>query len=328
MDVLRSADPVSRGGSRYGSQTMVAAGSLSAVALSVLVVAVLAGGTYLLLGTGERKTPQVRGRGGQPIFRSRRSRRWQQRFAVVLLLGAIASVAAAVAQFRVSRQVTHGTVVLVIDASDSMTKTDVAPSRLAAAEAAARAFLTQLPTGFRVGLVAFAQEPDIVLTPTTDRDRAASATETLTTASGTAIGDGLSSALDVVQADWRSNGSGPAAVVLLTDGVDTGSTVAPLRAASRAKSLGVPVFTVAVGAVSSGSGGANVGLLTQMADVTGGRTFSAATAGELSQVYGRLGSRLSYDLAVTNIGTYFVVGAVVLAIAAGVLVLLAARPQD
>ena len=307
---------------------MVAAGSSSAVLLSVVVIAVLAGGTYLLLGTGERGKSQARGRRNRPIFHSRRFRRWQGRIAVLLLLGAVASVAAAVAQFRVSRQVTHGTVILVIDASESMKKTDVAPNRLAAAEAAARAFLTQLPTGFRVGLVTFAQQPDVVLTPTINRGQVDAATGTLTTASGTSIGDGLSSALDVLQADWQRNGNGPAAVVLLTDGLDTGSRVPPLQAASRATSIGVPVFTVAVGAVAAGSGGANIGLLTQMANTTGGKTFSAATAGELSQVYETLGSRLSYDLAVTNIGAYFIVAAVVLAIGAGVLALLAARPQD
>jgi Ca-activated chloride channel family protein len=292
-------------------------------------VVVLAGGTYLLLGSGQRQDRSVRGRRAPAKFRSRRSGRWQKRIAVLLLLGAIACVAGAVAQFRVSRQVTHGTVILVIDASESMNSRDIAPSRLGAAESAARAFLQQLPAGFRVGLVSFARVPAVLLPPTADRNQAVAATSTLTTSTGTSIGDGLTSALDALQDDWRRNGNGPAAVVLLTDGLDTGSRVPPIQAASRATSLGVPVFTVAVGATEPGSQrGANTELLKQIADTTGAKSFTAQSASELSEVYGTLGSRLSYDLAVTNVGAYFVVAAVVLAVAAGVLTLLASRPQD
>jgi Ca-activated chloride channel family protein len=308
---------------------MIGAGISSAVLLSVVVVLVLAWGTYRLLGSGERQNRSDRGRRAPAKFRSRRSNRWQKRIAVLLLLGAIACVAAAVAQFRVSRQVTHGTVILVIDASESMNSKDIAPSRLEAAESAARAFLQKLPPDFRVGLVSFARVPAVVLPPTADRNQAVAVTSTLTTSTGTSIGDGLTSALDALQDDWQRNGSGPAAVVLLTDGLDTGSRVPPIQAAKRATSLGVPVFTVAVGATEPGSQkGANTELLQQIADTTGAKSFTAQTASELSQVYGTLGSRLSYDLAVTNIGAYFVVAAVVLAVGAGVLTLLASRPQD
>jgi Ca-activated chloride channel family protein len=314
----------------YRCAMIVAAGSSSTVLLSVVVVLVLAGGTYLLLGSGERqKKGSVRGRRAPTKFRSRRSGRWQKRIAVLLLLGAIACVAAAVAQFRVNRQVRQGTVILVIDASESMNNKDIAPSRLEAAESAAREFLQQLPADFRVGLVSFARAPALVLSPTADRNQAEAATSTLTTSSGTSIGDGLTSALDALQDDWRRNGNGPAAVVLLTDGLDTRSRVPPLQAANRATSLGVPVFTVAVGATEPGSQrGANTELLRQIADATGAKSFTAQSASQLTQVYGTLGSRLSYDLAVTNIGAYFVVAAVVLAVAAGVLTLLASRPQD
>ena len=66
------------------------------------------------------------------------------------------------------------------------------------------------------------------------------------------IGDGLSSALDAIQADRGDAGDRPAAVVLLSDGRDSGSTIPPERAAARAAELGVFVYTVTIGEATHG----------------------------------------------------------------------------
>ncbi len=75
-------------------------------------------------------------------------------------------------QFRfLKEEGSAGTVILAMDVSESMGRTDVEPNRLEAAKEAARAFLDRLPTDLQVGLVTFAARSDVVVAPTTDSDR-------------------------------------------------------------------------------------------------------------------------------------------------------------
>ena len=237
----------------------------------------------------------------------------------LLLLGAVGCLVGAFLQFRVSQEVTQATVILVLDASDSMDQTDVLPSRLAAAQDAARSFLEEVPPDFRIGFVTFAGTVTVHSPPTLDRASVLTALDSLTTARGTLIGDGLDAGIDLLQGDRQINGEGPAAVILLSDGLDTGSVVPPTQAATRAGSLGVPVFTVLLGEPTiDPQGVSNEGLLRLMAETTGAQAFNAATAGELDRVYQNLGSNLSTRLAVTDIGTPFLIAAGVLALAAAI----------
>lgn len=236
---------------------------------------------------------------------------------LLLLLGAIGSLAGAFLQFRLSQEVTQATVILVLDASNSMDATDVLPSRLEAAQKAARSFLDEVPPDFRVGLVTFAATPSVLAEPTLDRAPVREALQSLTTERHTVIGDGLSAALDSLQADWRTNEEGPAALLLLTDGEDTGSEVPPMDAAGRAADLEVPVYTVLLGEPSITDGVSNEGLLQVIAQTTGARAFNAETSDELDRVYTNIGSTLSTQLAVTDIGMPFLIAAGVLGLAAG-----------
>jgi Ca-activated chloride channel homolog len=249
---------------------------------------------------------------------ARRGSQWRRRLPAALLAGAVASLAVAFAQFQLNRQVTDGTVVLAIDVSRSMAATDVRPDRLTAAESAAQGFVDRLPSGFRVGLVSFSNESSVVAAPTTDRSSVQHELTSLAIPSsyGTVIGDGLSSALDAIVADRRSDANRPAAIVLLSDGQDSGSTIPPDQAASRAEALGIPVYTVAIGQPSSGGTGAN--LLGQIAEQTGAKTYTSSTAGELTQVYDTLGSRISYELAIgSHAGSFVIVAVLMTLIAAG-----------
>jgi Ca-activated chloride channel family protein len=228
--------------------------------------------------------------------------------------------------------VTAGTVVLAVDVSRSMNGADVEPNRLTAALDAARAFLKNVPPAFRVGLVTFATEPTVVIPPTLDRAQLLGALTALTTRAqvGTVIGDGLYAAVQAIQNDGSQQGDRPSAVVLLTDGKDSGSAVAPDRAAGRAKQLGIPIFTVAIsqpaaaGALSA-SGASGLDLLRQIASMTGAKSFTTSSADQLTQVYASLGSRLSYELAVGDNAGPFVIAAVLLTLIAVVLVLLDLR---
>src|SRR5262249_34012380 len=85
----------------------------------------------------------------------------------------------------------QGTVVLVIDVSGSMRATDIKPSRLAAAQSAVRTFLKRVPHNVKVGLIAFAGDPQVAAPPTTDLDVVRSGLDSLNYFSGyggTAIG--------------------------------------------------------------------------------------------------------------------------------------------
>ena len=294
--------------------------------LTVILIAFVLAGAYLFVNARERKPVPKKGRRFRQVYRSSRRPLYVRAAPFVLLAGAVVFLAIAFTQFRLSRQVTQGTVILVIDTSDSMDQTDVTPSRLEAAKAAAGAFLHALPTDFRVGLVTFAGTPDLLVAPTLERGRVTAALAGLTTAQGTVIGDGLTAALDAMQADWRTNGKGPAAVLLLSDGLDTGSTVSPTTAAARAHSLGVPVFTVALGLETS-TGGADTGLLRQLATDTAGEAFTAQTASQLTSVYSRLGSTLSVDLAIGHSAGLFVLLAALFGLSAGAVLLVSTRRQ-
>ena len=229
----------------------------------------------------------------------------------VLLFGTSTCLVLLFAQVRFERSQATATVVLAIDVSDSMLATDVAPDRFSAAKAAATSFLDQVPAGFRVGVVTFAGAAATVVEPGEDRMIVADTIEGLTASRGTVIGDGLDEALDMVAAARGAEAELPAAIVLLSDGADTGSIVPPDEAAARARELAVPVFTVAI----VGHAGKEVGdtdLLRSIATETGGALSTAASADELSQIYDRLSARLTSELAVGSSATPLLVASTVL----------------
>ena len=292
--------------------------------LIVILIALVLAGAYLFVNSRERRPVQAKGRKFRATYRSQRRPFFERVAPFILLSGAVVFLGIAITQFRLSRQVTQGTVILVIDTSDSMDQTDVTPTRLDAAKTAAAAFLQALPTDFRVGLVTFSGTPDLAVAPTLERGGVSTALASLTTARGTVIGDGLAAALDAMEADWRTNGKGPAALVLLSDGLDTGSAVSPTSAAARAQSLEVPVFTVALGLETS-SGGADASLLRQISVNTGGQSFTAQTSSQLTGVYSSLGSTLSVDLAIGRSAGLFVGLAAIFGLAAGLVVVVSTR---
>lgn len=267
----------------------------------------------------------------------RRGSSWRRHLPVALVVGAIVSLLFAFGQVRIEREVTAGTVVLAIDVSHSMGSTDVQPNRLVAAQAAATAFLDRLPPGFRVGLATFSVSSAVPILPTSDRARVAAALGSLEVdpGTGTVIGDGLSSSLDAIQADRGDDEERPAAVVLLSDGRDSGSTIPPDRAASRAGELGVAVYTVAIGegpSAPSGSTGTAASspevspdILGQIARTTGAESFTTSTSDQLTQVYDALGTRLSSELAIDESAGPFVIAAVVMLLAATAVLLVGNR---
>jgi Ca-activated chloride channel homolog len=185
----------------------------------------------------------------------------------------------------------------------------------------------QLPKSFLVGLVTFSDEAQVPVPPTADHSRIAPALEDPRRGSGTKIGDGLDASLGAIQSEWDAGGTAPAAVVLLSDGRDTGSTVDPMAAAGRAAGMEVPVYTVVLGQ-TSGPRAADAALLQQIAQTTGATSETAETATDLSSIYQALGSQLSTQLQIGSSAQLFFIIAVLLAVGAAIVVLILAQRRD
>jgi len=128
-----------------------------------------------------------------------RAPRWRRHVPPLLVLTALAALVVGVARPQVAVAIPRkeGTVVLAIDRSGSMLANDVAPTRMAAARAAAATFIKGLPKGFKVGLVSFSDQADVVLPPTTDHAAAVRALATLQADNGTALGDAITRSVDL-----------------------------------------------------------------------------------------------------------------------------------
>ena len=272
---------------------------------------------------------------------------WRRHLPPALYLAAIGGLLFALARptmlVNVPRE--DATVILGIDVSGSMTAVDVSPTRLDAAKSAATAFLDQLPAGVRVGLVAFSSQPRTLVEPTADRQTVRTAIDGLVAKGGTAMGDALNAMLDVAEnvqkADAAATTPGAAtaptptpspssspapgaaaspapgagtttdtplvAGILLSDGANSTGSTDPLDAANRASTLGVPIYTIALGTptgqvqVQNDQGQLvtvdvppDRATLANIAEVTGGTAFDAPTSADLQAVYDHLQSRIGY----------------------------------
>jgi Ca-activated chloride channel family protein len=247
---------------------------------------------------------------------------WRRHVGPALLLagGAALLVALATPEILLTTTRERATVILVVDASSSMEATDVPPSRIAAARAAARTFLRELPERFAVGAVAFSGTARLLVPPTTERDELLRALEYLETSRGTLIGDGLARAVRTIRDEWVRDGRAPAAALLLSDGNDTGSEVPPADAAALAEHAGIAVHSVALGdpqaTTVTGYRPPNVSLLRSIADATGGTFALAPTEDALDRVYADLGSRLGTTRRWIDVSVAFVGAGLAIAISA------------
>ena len=174
----------------------------------------------------------------------------------------------------------HETIILAMDVSGSMRAADVEPTRLVAAQAAAKAFVNDLPSNTKVGVVSFAGTAAVVQPPTKNKEDIVGAIERFQLQRGTAVGAGILVSLKLVFPDvefdlrnWnprpdqgksasldRPKGKGEkeapkpvppgsyngAAIILLTDGQTTAGPD-PMESARIASERGVRVFTVGIG---------------------------------------------------------------------------------
>jgi Ca-activated chloride channel homolog len=227
----------------------------------------------------------------------------------------------------------QGTVMMVTDTSGSMDATDVSPSRLRAAQTAARALAKKLPEQFRLGLVSFNNVAEQLVAPTTDRSQVNAAIDALKVHGSTAMGDGLelglrSARTQIKDTEGRSRRL-PAVMVLLSDGKSERGAE-PVDVADRAKKLKVPIYTIALGTQSGtlNRGGKAIPVppdnvtLRDVAETTGARFFAAPSAARLETIYENLGTRFSTRKEKQEVTAAFAGAALVLLLAGGILSLL------
>ncbi len=197
------------------------------------------------------------------------------------------------------------TIMLALDVSLSMEADDIKPTRVQAAQEAARLFVKQLPAGTKVGLVSFAGFAAVNVLPTADHDEVLRAIDELTLGRGTAIGAGLLEAVHALPdraGEQLPKNPAPAAIVLLTDGRNN-RPPEPEEGAAEARAKQVPVYTVGLGTqdgvINFEGGGMMVGFdpdtLRMISSTTGGQYYEARSAGQLNGIYQRLGRTLGWS---------------------------------
>ncbi len=201
---------------------------------------------------------------------------WRRHLPFALFAAAVAALAIALARpvAVLSVPSANRTIVLTIDVSGSMCSTDIEPTRIEAAQAAAIDFVTSQGPGARIGVVAFSGFAAVIQVPTSDHAPVIDAIRSLTTGRRTAIGSGILSAIDAiaevnpsVARSTAPNRPGtepppvvdgayvPDVIVLLTDGANNAG-IQPVDAAQQAKTRGVRVYTIGYGTAEGGEFGA------------------------------------------------------------------------
>lgn len=209
----------------------------------------------------------------------------------------------------------ESTVILSFDVSGSMSATDMEPTRLEAAKAAARAFVQRQPSNVNIGVVAFSDGGISVLAPTKDQETILSAIDRLSPQRGTSVGSGILASLNAIalhRGEVPVTGDSqtpvptptpvpygtylPAAIVLLTDGENT-TNPDPLEAALTAAQQGVRVYTIGVGSPTGTTltvneftvfTQLNEPVLQQISSLTDGMYFNAQSQEDLQEIYENL----------------------------------------
>ncbi|AOW94600.1 hypothetical protein BFN03_07655 [Rhodococcus sp. WMMA185] len=229
---------------------------------------------------------------------------------VLALVFFTVALAGPTAEKRVPRN--RATVILVIDVSLSMKATDVAPTRLAAAQDAAKSFADGLTPGINLGLVSFAGTASVLVSPTTNREATKVAIDHLQLSERTATGEAIFTSLQSIDTLATVLGGGdqapPARIVLLSDGKQTvpespDDPRGGFTAARLARDKNVPISTI-----SFGTSYGTVEIehqripvpvddpsLREIADLSGGSFFTASSLEELRDVYDTLEEQIGFE---------------------------------
>lgn len=224
----------------------------------------------------------------------------------ILTCVAIAAMVLAIARPRSSSSFEHVDtegidIILALDVSTSMLARDFTPDRINAAKDIAIRFVAERPSD-RIGVVVFAGESYTQCPVTTDRATLINLIKEIECGlieDGTAIGNGLATAV----ARLKDSDAKSKVIILLTDGVNNSGEISPKMAAEIAKTYGIRVYTIGVGAMGTapypymtpyGPQLVNVEvqidepLLKEIAQGTDGKYFRATDNTKLLEIYGEI----------------------------------------
>ncbi|HET9083818.1 MAG TPA: VWA domain-containing protein [Candidatus Limnocylindrales bacterium] len=232
----------------------------------------------------------------------------------------------------------EGTVVLAVDVSGSMAATDMQPTRMEAAKAAARDFVSRQPKSIQIGVVAFSDAGFSVTVPTDDQSAVLAAIDRLGPERGTSVARGILSSMTAIATASRDSEAGyytntspepdqlppivtpgtfaPAAIVLLSDG-ENNQQPDPIGAAQGAAERGIRIFTVGLGTEAGTTlevegfrvhSALDETALRQIADITDGTYYTASEPDQLRSIYDDIETRFVIRPEATEI-TSFMAGA-------------------
>lgn len=302
---------------------------------------------YRMLDGRRRRRLAMYGVAGRLPETARPLARLRSRMPAVLLLSGLTVMTLALArpQAVVSLPREEGTVILAFDVSASMSATDLAPTRIEAAKAAARDLVAKEPPSVTIGVVAFSDSGVSVQTPTNDQASVLAAIDRLAPERGTSVAQGILASLNVIAVaaagPWvdyytlatpaptptptpvPAGTHAPAVIVLLSDG-ENNKSPDPAAAAKTAADQGVRIYTVGIGSAA----GTNVNLngflvhtqldeamLQQVSQITGGTHYRATDAQQLRSIYDNLDTQLVIQPEMTELTAIFAGVSVVLLVA-------------
>ena len=265
----------------------------------------------------------------------KRPNRWRHLSAILLIASLVLltiAMAGPTHDVRIPRN--RAVVMLTIDVSQSMRATDVEPSRLAAAQEAAKQFADQLTPGINLGLIAYAGTATVLVSPTTNREATKNAIDKLQLADRTATGEAIFTSLQAIATVGAVIGGGdtppPARIVLMSDGKETvpsnpDNPKGAFTAARTAKDQGVPISTVSFGTpygyveINDQRQPVPVDdeMLKKIADLSGGNAYTASSLQQLKEVFTSLQDQIGYETIKGEASAGWLrLGALVLALAA------------
>ncbi|WP_445170150.1 VWA domain-containing protein [Mycolicibacterium sp. Dal123E01] len=265
----------------------------------------------------------------------KRPNKWRHLSAILLIASLVLltiAMAGPTHDVRIPRN--RAVVMLTIDVSQSMRATDVEPSRLAAAQEAAKQFADQLTPGINLGLIAYAGTATVLVSPTTNREATKNAIDKLQLADRTATGEAIFTSLQAIATVGAVIGGGdtppPARIVLMSDGKETvpsnpDNPKGAFTAARTSKDQGVPISTVSFGTpygyveINDQRQPVPVDdeMLKKIADLSGGSAYTASSLQQLKEVFTSLQDQIGYETIRGEASTGWMrLGALVLALAA------------